>query len=338
MSSNLDMIGCPHNNTECILQAVVALLNEVREKNAEFNWDPLSFVFTAVTGVVAACFAGIAILQAFFAADPGRLKASRYAIGPWAKFTKRSFDWQEWRFRSVTQTPVIVVSSPDGFEAEHKYSITESSEYQPAGWNALLSRLSLDKPELWAKKPLSADHLPQELPAVPAYGNIAAIITLAIAQAGGNCKLVPDQDSEFLMVRGDTFQLRLRKHAVLGTVATFETYPSPRITFNSRVGGGFSHVDGNLHFLIRYSLGYVPLDFKGSDWMLLVEPEDCAPGAFMFPGASMIAYQRWAQGYPNPEPHEAGCQARSRAKPIRAASLQDRSPSVTRLLRILRQI
>ncbi|KAK4043432.1 hypothetical protein C8A01DRAFT_32358 [Parachaetomium inaequale] len=227
MASTID-INCPLNTTECIFQAVVALLDQVREKNAEFNWDPLSFGFTAVTGVAAACFAAITIVQALFAAGPGRLKSSRYAIGPWAKFTRHFFDRQEWRFRSLAQTPVIVFSSQDGVGDQHKYFIAESPEFRPAGWNALLSHLRLDKPEFWRRKPTGADHLPQDLSAVPAYGNIAAIITLAIAQAGGHCEMVPDQDSQILMVRGDAFQLRMRKHAVLGTVATFEIYPNPR--------------------------------------------------------------------------------------------------------------
>ncbi|KAG7287146.1 hypothetical protein NEMBOFW57_006651 [Staphylotrichum longicolle] len=167
MASTID-INCPLNTTECIFQAVVALLDQVREKNAEFNWDPLSFGFTAVTGVAAACFAAITIVQALFAAGPGRLKSSRYAIGPWAKFTRHFFDPQEWRFRSLAQTPVIVFSSQDGVGDQHKYFIAGSSELRPAGWNALLSHLRLDKPEFWGRKPTGADHLLQDLSAVPA--------------------------------------------------------------------------------------------------------------------------------------------------------------------------
>ncbi|KAL2135944.1 hypothetical protein VTI74DRAFT_6172 [Chaetomium olivicolor] len=339
MASTID-INCPLNTTECIFQAVVALLDQVREQNAQFDWDPLSFVFTAVTGVAAACFAAITIVQALFAAGPGRLKSSRYAIGPWAKFTRHYFDRQEWRFRSVAQTPVIVFSSQDGLGDQHKHFITKSSEYQPAGWNALLSHLRLNKPEFWGRKLTGADHLPQELSAVPAYGNIAAIITLAIAQAGGHCEMVPDQDSQFLMVRGDAFQLRMRKHAVLGTVATFEIYPNPRppptqialiraadsraapeqialarfsylgrvlaSKHKSTVGDALYEGGGHLHVQIRHSLGYVPLDtgriyqspdeaVKGLGWLLLVEPEDCAPGAFTFPTPSTTPDQRQAQ-------------------------------------------
>ena len=100
-------IDCPVNTTECLLIAARQILAELREIKDEYNWDPLTFGGTLIIGIVALFFAGLTIAQGLLAAGPGRHKCSSYAIGTWARLTKRHFDWEELRFRTVAFTPII---------------------------------------------------------------------------------------------------------------------------------------------------------------------------------------------------------------------------------------
>lgn len=95
------------NVTEHILQRVGELVNEIKDQNNDYNWDPATFAVTVIIGIVALCFAGLTIFQGLLAAGPGRLKCGRYSIGPWSQLTTRKFDWSEKRFRTVAYTPLI---------------------------------------------------------------------------------------------------------------------------------------------------------------------------------------------------------------------------------------
>ncbi|KLO83645.1 uncharacterized protein LW93_427 [Fusarium fujikuroi] len=102
---------CLLNTTECMLQTVASILKEIQEQNSEYNWDPMTFIFTAIIGVIAIAFAALTAFQAFLTAGPGRTKSGAYAIGPWSRHNYRKFDWPEMRFRTVSFTPVLTVDS-----------------------------------------------------------------------------------------------------------------------------------------------------------------------------------------------------------------------------------
>lgn len=74
---------------------------------SSYNWDPLSFGVTAAIGVLALIVALTTVFQGTLAAGPGRLKASRSAIGAWANFTETRFSWTEIRIRSTAFVPFV---------------------------------------------------------------------------------------------------------------------------------------------------------------------------------------------------------------------------------------
>lgn len=143
---------CLLNTTECMLQTVASILNEIQEQNSEYNWDPLTFIFTAIIGVIAIAFAALTAFQAFLTAGPGRTKSGAYAIGPWSRHNYRKFDWSEMRFRTVSSTPILTVESLSNRSSESSISSHKESgglrkrreDYFPATWLALLTQLSLD--------------------------------------------------------------------------------------------------------------------------------------------------------------------------------------------------
>ncbi|KAI6776503.1 hypothetical protein HG530_000448 [Fusarium avenaceum] len=159
------------NATECLLRVTAIILDQLREESRDFNWDPASFVVTLVIGIIAAAFAFFAIIQGFLAAGPGRHKCSKYAIGTWARLSKRHFEWSELRYRSIAQTPVISAESlidkillrgglikwqedySDFWDDEQlfsklKHDQKDTSDYFPATWLKLLTCTGLHHPEL----------------------------------------------------------------------------------------------------------------------------------------------------------------------------------------------
>jgi hypothetical protein len=95
---------CPDNSTACLLRAVV-------QSNSGYNWKPLTFAFTAITGSLALSFTFVAIIQGFLAAGPGRLKASRAAVGGHDSTATTRFDWTELRFRTTVEVPILTVKA-----------------------------------------------------------------------------------------------------------------------------------------------------------------------------------------------------------------------------------
>ncbi|KAG5662616.1 hypothetical protein KAF25_005034 [Fusarium avenaceum] len=195
------------NATECLLHVTASILDQLREESRDFNWDPASSVVTLVIGIIAAAFAFFAIIQGFLAAGPGRHKCSKYAIGTWARLSKRHFDWSELRYRSIAQTPVISATSLIN-KMKINYDIVEWKEddsvfwdhdqlfsklnhdrksirdYFPATWLKLLTYSGMHHPELWWKKPQGTDYLPADLAAAPAYSTVADLVTIASIAAG----------------------------------------------------------------------------------------------------------------------------------------------------------
>ncbi|KAK0673204.1 hypothetical protein QBC41DRAFT_266937 [Cercophora samala] len=107
---NLDSATCLEaaNSTDCLLRLVLAALEKQTTNAAEeFNWDPLTFFFTAPIGLFAALFAAITIYQAVLSSGPGRRKSNRRAIGPWALKTKTEWSWRDLNSLSIASTPIL---------------------------------------------------------------------------------------------------------------------------------------------------------------------------------------------------------------------------------------
>ncbi|EXK26042.1 hypothetical protein FOMG_17367 [Fusarium oxysporum f. sp. melonis 26406] len=240
----MDDLSCNGlNATECLLRVTVSILEQLKEDSSAFNWDPASFVVTLVIGIIAAAFAFFAIIQGFLAAGPGRHKCSKYAIGTWARLSKRNFDWSELRYRSVTQTPVITVTSllrkmemstsyriqwrADRPELLHllklKHVQKSPEDYFPATWLRLLTYTKLHHPELWYENLQGTDYLPSDLAAAPAYSTIADLI-IVTSIAGGKMQLNltnPDMARE-ASIRGKYMTINFREHPLLGLYAAID--------------------------------------------------------------------------------------------------------------------
>ncbi|KEZ45492.1 hypothetical protein SAPIO_CDS1810 [Scedosporium apiospermum] len=221
MAETSATLNCSLNTTECILETLAAVLEELRAQRGEYDWDPLTFGVTAAIGILALIIAILTVGQGLLAAGPGRLKSSRNALGPWAKFSKRTFDWSEMRFRTVAYTPLLVAPPPLRFPSwfgltvninitkdteegywykkikdEEEWAEMDSSgflfgatDHFPATWLALLTSVGLDDVELWERKHTGADYIPAEFPAVPAYGSIGVAIALAASYSSDEVQL-----------------------------------------------------------------------------------------------------------------------------------------------------
>ncbi|KAJ4005583.1 hypothetical protein NW752_002416 [Fusarium irregulare] len=238
-------VECSLNTTECILETIASILGEIQEQNEEYNWDPLTFVFTAIIGVIAILFAALTAFQSFLAAGPGRTKSGAYAIGPWSRLNHRKFDLTEMRFRTTASTPILTADSlnfavlgDEGTLSQDPVRLRKgNNDYFPATWLALLSHLSLDKTGLWDEvKITGADFIPSDLPAVPAYGSITFVITLAMILSRGCGRLTVDRESGLPRVRDRHFNLIFRHHPLLGAIGFFEMYGKIPFTFRRHTG------------------------------------------------------------------------------------------------------
>ncbi|KAM6508515.1 hypothetical protein FALCPG4_018355 [Fusarium falciforme] len=249
---------CTLNTTDCILNALTSIVDELRAKNDEYNWEPLTFAFTAAIGFIALFFAALTIGQALLAAGPGRLKSGAYAIGPWARLNVRRFDWLEMRFRTVSHTPVLIAQAimrphwgdQDGIQyRRQKYVLPDKTnhmsnyeasrqlkkpleDYFPATWLALLTALGLDETGLWGVKSTGADYIPAEFSAVPAYGSIRAVIIIGTILSEGCGRIAIDSETNLPRIQGNGFNLIFRQHHLLGAVGFFEMHDPKQATKN----------------------------------------------------------------------------------------------------------
>lgn len=172
------MVACPDNSTECLLRAIL-------EINSGYNWNPVTFAFTAAIGALALVIALFMVLQGALAAGPGRLKASRTAIGPYAKFTKSHFSWTEFRVRTVAKVPFM--------ELRPLLSFTNDLPFRDASADyteLLLSNSQTNWFELikfsgvycvdWSLRESVTDYLPSDIVATPATARIDCLVLLAI--------------------------------------------------------------------------------------------------------------------------------------------------------------
>ncbi|KAL2069459.1 hypothetical protein VTL71DRAFT_14138 [Oculimacula yallundae] len=207
---------CPDNSTECLLRALL-------EAQSSFNWDPLSFAFTAAIGVLAVIVAGITVFQGLLSAGPGRLKASKAAIGTFAVNTKTKFHWDELRYRTTARVPFI--KAFDRLKPSETGTAVYEVRVYPARWVTLLECAcltgipgSLEIEIRYVK--VVTDHLPADVTAPPAWTTVKNAVILACT---AGCNVVTmDESSVYPRVRGPTCQLRFREHPDLGTVAVFD--------------------------------------------------------------------------------------------------------------------
>lgn len=97
------------NSTDCLLQALITILEESQKNDNSYNWDPITFAFTVGISLCAAIFASITILQAVLVAGPGRRKSDYRAIGKWATKRERKWSWRDFSFIHIAYTPVLLL-------------------------------------------------------------------------------------------------------------------------------------------------------------------------------------------------------------------------------------
>lgn len=102
MASTNDLDYENLNSTECVLKHLKIIAQSQKSQQDEFNWDPVSVYITAAIGVLALWLALLTVGQVVFSAAHGRVKASRYAIGPWHKLSVNHLSWSEMRLGAMT--------------------------------------------------------------------------------------------------------------------------------------------------------------------------------------------------------------------------------------------
>ncbi|PGH05250.1 hypothetical protein AJ79_06861 [Helicocarpus griseus UAMH5409] len=223
---------CPDNSTECLLRA---LLN-AQDQNAyfepsQYNWEPLTFAFTVAIGVLAFVIAATTVFQGVLSAAPGRLKASREAIGDFAKYTESRVNLREFRVRTKAFVPFLdeqlwIIRNGrledrtwtprwPGFQNEGQVSnVTEVDEQEFAGgWTTLLATFPQGQQFFQSSNPgtrtagllpCQTDYLPSDIQAAPAIGTIETIIMLAAFAGCDSIEMVngyPVAKEENLQVR-----------------------------------------------------------------------------------------------------------------------------------------
>ncbi|KAK4197319.1 hypothetical protein QBC40DRAFT_161103, partial [Triangularia verruculosa] len=227
------------NSTDCLLRLVLAALEQQKtDAGEEYNWDPITFVFTATIGIIAAFLALLTIYQAVIASGPGRRKSSRRAIGPWADKTKTEWSWRDFNSLSVATTPVLRAEDlldmarrpPDdkihlGKERHPGFDTmagTASPLKHSATWLRFLEHVNLDTTvfETSLIETTLADYLPSDLLAVPAYAEVG-LLTAVAASARAHSLFTasePSSQSAYPIVNGKDFQFDFRQHPLLGIV------------------------------------------------------------------------------------------------------------------------
>ena len=244
------MTKCPSDSTECLLRAIL----EANSNKSSVNWNALNAGLTAAVGLLALLVALTTVFQGFLGAGPGRLKASKQAIGPWSFRTTNWFSWNEFRVRSTAQVPFLSNGSCDAVaKREYGVSLRQVSEY-PATWVNLLGALNLhpeqasEKNNLWTQ-PCQTDYVPSDIQAAPAFATIEVIVNLA---AFAGCKTI-EMVNDFPRCSGPASQLEIRTHPQLGTVAAYDQFPQYLRGLHYLAA---SSLQGEKTVSLSYALGY----------------------------------------------------------------------------------
>jgi hypothetical protein len=209
---------CPANDTDCLLRALI-------DTNSGYNWNPLNFAFTAALSVLGFVVASFTLMQGFLAAGPGRLKASRSAVGSaYSRKAHTRFDRTELRFRTLVRVPILDVDKLADMKVPHGgilVPLGSSSERSPlqAGWSRLLEDLGLETFP-FETLPCPTDYLPDDVQAAPASATVESLVIMALL---AGCENVHRAEG-FLRLTGANIQLEFRSHQALGIVAGYQHY------------------------------------------------------------------------------------------------------------------
>ncbi len=231
-----DGTACPEdeNSTDCLLRE---LLRITKDKDEEFNWDPLTFAFLVPIGLVAALFAALTIIQAIISAGSGRRRCNKVAIGRWSELTTRKWSWDDLMFLSTAKTPLLrcnsILSLLNNDENGQQRPGTSAADNSSSGtsaatWLKFLQEIGLEdlilssKDEYRIIAKTAADYLPSDSLAVPAYGEVGFIV--AMAAAAGAYSWSFNSQSPYPVIVGENFQFDFRQHQTLGTVGVFSRY------------------------------------------------------------------------------------------------------------------
>ncbi|KAK4232627.1 hypothetical protein QBC38DRAFT_6855 [Podospora fimiseda] len=272
-----DASTCPENlnSTDCLLRVLLAAVEKERDDEPfGFNWDAITFAFTAPVGIFAAIFAAVAIYQAVLASAGGRRKCNRRSIGAWANATRHEWSWSELTRLSIATTPVLRAENVlQLIRAKFEFgslfdSKTERPQEPPepvhqsltgwiarsnpppkqdlptATWFRFLNHIALD--ELTLNNPIwqlvettMADHLPSDLLAVPAYAEVGFIVP-ATAHSGMQSLTLasetPQHPFQYPMIVGNSWQFDFRQHPTMGTIAVFSSYGNETVQWKRRSG------------------------------------------------------------------------------------------------------
>jgi hypothetical protein len=251
--------SCPEdsNATACLLRVLLNVVEtQFNVDNSSYDWNPITFAFTAPVGILAVLIAFFPVYQAVLASGPGRRKSNRRAIGFWADKTRMEWSWQTLNFQSKAYTPLLrtkrILEIPQKLRqsqepARHRmrYSaqllrtvmrtvlqkcFQQQSDNAPsATWYRFLEHLGIHKLHLMHKLHLDddlettfADYLPDDIIAVPAYADVGFIVTMAAVT--GAHSFQRDSQSPYPIMIGEDFQIDFRQHQTLGTIAAFSRY------------------------------------------------------------------------------------------------------------------
>jgi hypothetical protein len=275
---------CTPNSTDCLLRALVDL-------NSGYNWNPLNFAFTAALSVLGFIVATVTLIQGLLAAGPGRLKASRSALGPaYSQKAHTRFDRTELRFRTLVRVPVLDVYKLMGTEEAsappRRRRIRISGDHTAAGssqdssrslasWSRLLEELDLED-FAFETLPCATDYLPADIQAAPAYATVESLVIMALLAGCDNI-----QPAEgFLRATGSNVQLDFRPHANLGMVAAYQHYFSTveiEVDSSSHVGTiheALGHLRYSGSTLFELNVSFVQRAGNVMDYDVLAEAID----------------------------------------------------------------
>ncbi|KAH9226618.1 hypothetical protein K456DRAFT_1123455 [Colletotrichum gloeosporioides 23] len=234
-----DTSNCPEdsNSTDCLLRTLIQLVSDQqRADDAKTDWDPVTFVFTAVIGIIAIIFALIPVVQAFLAAGRANRRTSVRAIGKWSKKRKRRWNSSEWTVEFVTRVPVLRVDyllpimkqmeANDGEATGSSQVITDSNratetrrrhpnqmQRTAATWPNFLDMVGLQEVGMMDDllQPVDVGFLPDDLVAASAYAEIRVIVSAAAITTDAHTLLM-DEKAGYPVIIGNGFQFEFRQH------------------------------------------------------------------------------------------------------------------------------
>ncbi|KAF4430693.1 hypothetical protein CGCFRS4_v013519 [Colletotrichum fructicola] len=237
-----DSPTCPQdsNSTDCLLRNIVQLLDSGQKADdAKFDWDPLTFVFTLIIGVIALVFALIPIIQVIIAPGQGSRTTNHLAIGKkWSQKRERRWNWHEWTFEYTASTPIFRMETLERWINKDIAKITGDEDFkgQPlCGVNTTarndtgftdLEKFAMNRSEEVEKIDENTEHNPDDvsdLVAAPASAQIGVIVTAASTTQGGATWTLNKQ-SEYPVIFGHGFQFDFRQHPILGVLGAYWQY------------------------------------------------------------------------------------------------------------------